>query len=157
MRAPAAPLLSLMRWPRRTTPSAAWLFGVLALLVVLTQQGGQSHALTHALSAARSLPSIAAVAAPAGAAAGSTADALSDTPSGALAGASDDRDAVDAVCVLCVGFANTLATAVLPGPGALPLAVAGGLGPVLFGAWRQLVLRRDPPIRGPPASFSIPR
>ena len=153
MRAPAAPLLSLMRWPRRTTPSAAWLFGVLALLVVLTQQGGQSHALTHELSAARSLPSITAVAMPAGAAAGSAADGYS----GALVGASDDRDAADAVCVLCVGFANTLATAVLPGPGALPLAVAGGLGPVLFGAWRQLVLRRDPPIRGPPASFSIPR
>lgn len=135
---------------------AGWLPALLALLLVLTQQGGQIHTLAHELSSARG-PLAAQQAAghvgfvdPSGLA---SAAARSES----LSGPADERDSVDALCVLCVGFANTLATAVVSLAGVLLLCPLGESRPVFRPFWRQWALRFRQPIRGPPAILSIPR
>lgn len=151
-----ASILRLMPAVPGSSRLGVWLLGVLALLLVLTQQGGQVHTLAHELSSARGqlaaqlagFPSV------------QSAVLVGETgaPSSEFhAGTSDERDAVDALCVLCVGFANTLATATVSLPGVLPLLALSDFRPLTRFVWRQSSLRVGHPIRGPPAPFSIPR
>lgn len=140
-------VISLLRLtPARVRASLATggLLGVLALLLVLTQQGGQAHALAHELSTARGQ------AIEVFGAAGEPVDL-------AAAAQSEERDAVDAACVLCVGFANTLATAGVPAAGLLPLLVLGEFRPTRQALPTRRLLSFPQPIRGPPAAFSLPR
>lgn len=159
-RRPAFSLIRLMPVIPGGSRLAGWLLGVLALLLVLTQQGGQAHALAHGLSSARSALAEQLAAAqfdqqldPRAPRGGVSAA----TPPDARTGPSGERDAVDALCVLCVGFANTLATAAVSLPGALPLLVLGEFRPLSRRLGRQSLLRVGHPIRGPPAAFSFLR
>lgn len=153
---PAFSILRLMPAIPGSSRLGGWLLGTLALLLVLTQQGGQVHTLVHELSSARGQLAVQLAGHPSVQPAAVVGEPAT-TPSEPHAGASDERDAVDALCVLCVGFANTLATSAVSLPGVLPLLALGEFRPLSRFVWRQSSLRVGPPIRGPPATFSIPR